>query len=97
MALAYAVYFDHKRRNSPEFRKQLRRSERRQARVEKEEAHMDTIKQRQAIKEAVDQAREDGFPTSVEDKEAYFLDQVSQGETIAQDRKRTQKPRRHAI
>ena len=35
---AYAVYFDHKRRTDPEFRKALKRESRKEARAAKEEA-----------------------------------------------------------
>lgn len=38
------------------------------------------------IKLAVDLAKAEGFPASVEDKEAFFLDQVSKGEALANDR-----------
>lgn len=34
---------------------------------------------------AVDEAKEEGFPTSVEEKEAYFLDQVTMGEQLGAD------------
>ena len=81
------MYFDHQRRKNPEFRRTLRRNERRQARQEKEEAEADAHQQRLSIKQAVDEAKEEGFPTNVEDKEAYFLDQVSLGETLGADRK----------
>lgn len=83
---AYAFYFDHQRRKNPEFRRNLRRNERRQIRSEKEEAQYQSIKQRQAIHTAIDDAKEEGFPTNVEEKEAYFLEQVSTGETLATDR-----------
>lgn len=83
--VAYAFYFDHQRRKNPEFRRNLRRNERRQIRSEKEEAQYQSIKQRQAIHTAIDDAKEEGFPTNVEEKEAYFLEQVSTGETLATD------------
>ena len=31
------------------------------------------------------EAREEGFPTDVEDKEAYFMNEVGQGELLCQD------------
>ncbi|CAN8102362.1 unnamed protein product [Discula destructiva] len=83
--LAYAVYFDHARRSKPEFRRQLRRSERKQARAAKVEAEVETLYQRAAIQESVDEAKLEGFPTSVEEKEAYFLDQVTMGEQLGAD------------
>ncbi|CAK7202965.1 mitochondrial import receptor subunit tom20 [Sporothrix eucalyptigena] len=83
--VAYALYFDHRRRTQPEFRRDLRRNERRQARAEKELAQQETVKQREVIKLAVELAKAEGFPSSVEEKEAFFLDQVSKGETLGSD------------
>ncbi|KAK3391036.1 mitochondrial outer membrane translocase complex, subunit Tom20 domain-containing protein [Podospora didyma] len=83
--LAYAVWFDYRRRTQPEFRRQLRRNERRQARVQKVEAQHSQQAQRQAIKRAVDDAKEEGFPTSSEEKEQYFLEQVQNGEILGAD------------
>lgn len=83
---AYAVYFDHARRNKPEFRRHLRRNERKQVRQAKEQSEVETQNRRHEIKAAVDEAREEGFPTSVEEKEAYFLDQVTMGEQLGADR-----------
>ncbi|KAK4041717.1 mitochondrial outer membrane translocase complex, subunit Tom20 domain-containing protein [Parachaetomium inaequale] len=83
--LAYAAYFDYRRRNSPEFRRQLRRSQRQQHRAEKSQAEAGAAAQRQAIKDAVDEAKEEGFPASAEEKEAYFLEQVQAGEILGAD------------
>ncbi len=83
----YAVYFDHKRRSDPEFRKALKRESRREARAAKEQAEAQGQEQKQAIKTAVDEAKEEGFPTDVEDKEAYFMNEVGQGEVLCQDSK----------
>ena len=33
----------------------------------------------------MDEAKEEGFPTDVEDKEAYFMNEVGQGEVLCQD------------
>jgi hypothetical protein len=74
------------RRKSPGFRRHLRRNERRQARVEKEEEEAEAQRQRLEIKKAVDDAREEGFPTDLEEKEAYFLENCSRGETLSADR-----------
>ena len=41
--------------------------------------------QKHAIKAAVAEAREEGFPTSTEDKEAYFMNEVGRGEALCQD------------
>lgn len=83
--VAYAVYFDYRRRTDPDFRKQLKRESKRQARAAKEEAEAHSSRQRQALKSIVEEAKEDGFPVDVEEKEAYFMNEVARGEQLAQD------------
>ncbi|KAL3455845.1 mitochondrial outer membrane translocase complex, subunit Tom20 domain-containing protein [Aspergillus heterothallicus] len=80
--LAYAVYFDHKRQTDPEFRKSLKRNNRRLARAVKEEAEAQGAQWRENIKQAVQQAKDEGFPTDLEEKEAYFMGQVAKGESL---------------
>ncbi len=82
---AYAAYFDHKRRTNPGFRKALKRESQREARVAKEEAEAQGAQQKKAIKSAVREAQEEGFPTNVEDKEAFFMQEVGHGENLCQD------------
>ena len=77
------MYFDYKRRNDPLFRKELKKQSKRQARVAKEEAEANTVRQRQAIKAAIEEAKEEGFPTDVEEKEAYFMQEVARGESLS--------------
>ncbi len=83
--IAYAVYFDHKRRTDPDFRKSLKRESRRQARAAREEAEAQGAQQKEAIKSAVAEAKEEGFPADVEEKEAFFMNEVARGETLCQD------------
>ncbi|KAJ5159414.1 Mitochondrial import receptor subunit tom20 [Penicillium canariense] len=80
--LAYAVYFDHKRQTDPDFRKSLKRNNRKLAKAVKEEAAAQGAAQRDAIKQAVQRAKEEGFPTDLEEKEAYFMTQVAKGEGL---------------
>lgn len=82
---AYAIYFDHRRRTDPEFRKALRRESRRQARALKEEADAHGAKRLEAVKAAVARAKEQGFPTDVEEREAFFMNEVARGETLGSD------------
>ncbi|KAF1964595.1 protein import receptor MAS20, partial [Bimuria novae-zelandiae CBS 107.79] len=77
---AYAAYFDHKRRTDPEFRKQLKKESKRTARAAKEEAEAHGKEQKKAIREAVERANEEGFPKDPEEVEAYFMQEVAQGE-----------------
>lgn len=79
------MYFDYKRRNDPGFRKALKRESRRQARIAKEEAEIQGKRQREEVKLAVQEAIEEGFPTDVEEKEAFFMQQIAQGEALAGD------------
>jgi import receptor subunit TOM20 len=80
--VAYVVYFDHKRQTDPEFRRSLKRNNRRLARAVKEEAEAQGAMQREALKKAVQQAKDEGFPTDLEEKEAYFMGQVARGESL---------------
>ena len=85
--LAYAIYFDHRRRNDPNFRKALRREHRRQAKAAKEEAEAQGALQQEAIKAAMAEAKEEGFPTDAEEKETFFMSEVSRGEQLCQEGK----------
>lgn len=85
--IAYAVYFDHKRQTDPEFRRSLKRHNRRLARAVKEEAEAQGAKQREEIKKAVQQAKDEGFPADLEEKEAYFMSQVAKGEALCAEGK----------
>lgn len=85
MPLAYAVYFDYRRRNDPQFRKQLKKESKRQAKAAKEEAEAQTVRQREALREAVEEAKAEGFPTDVEEREAYFMQEVARGEQLSGD------------
>jgi hypothetical protein len=64
----------------------LRRSNRRAARSEKDRAEQAAKAQKQSIRQAVDEAKEEGFPASADEKEAYFLEQIQEGERLAANR-----------
>ncbi|KAI4172101.1 MAG: hypothetical protein LQ343_003848 [Gyalolechia ehrenbergii] len=81
---AYAVYFDHKRRTDPGFRKSLKRESRRIAKAAKQEAEAQGAQQKQAVRDAVTEAQEEGFPATVEEKETFFMNMVGQGEALCQ-------------
>ena len=89
-ALAYAVYFDHRRRTDPDFRKALKRDSKKQARAAKEEAEAHGKEQKKAIQDAVARANEEGFPKDPEEVEAYFMQEVAQGEGMCQSGRRSQ-------
>lgn len=83
--LAYAIYFDHRRRTDPEFRRALKRESKKQARAAKEEAEAQGAQQKRQIKDAVEKANEDGFPKDPEEVEAYFMQEVARGEGMTQE------------
>ena len=82
--LAYAVYFDSKRRSDPEFRKALKKESKRTQRAAKEAAEQSGAEQKKAIRAAVALANEEGFPKDPEEVEAYFMQEVAQGEGMVQ-------------
>jgi len=82
--LAYAVYFDSKRRSDPEFRKALKKESKRTQRAAKEAAEQSGAEQKKAIRAAVALANEEGFPKDPEEVEAYFMQEVAQGEGLVQ-------------
>jgi import receptor subunit TOM20 len=51
-------------------------------RAVKEEVEAQGAAQREGIKKAVNRARDEGFPTDLEEKEAYFMGQVAKGESL---------------
>lgn len=63
----------------------MKRESRREARVAREEAEAQGAEQKAAIKAAVRGAWEEGFPTDVEEKEAFFMNEVSRGESLCHD------------
>lgn len=79
------MYFDYQRRNNTEFRKALKRDARRQARKAKEENEAQGKRQKEELKMLVQETIEEGFPKDIEEKEAYFLQQISQGEAMANE------------
>ncbi|KAF3915218.1 hypothetical protein ABW20_dc0108524 [Dactylellina cionopaga] len=84
LSLAYAIYFDHRRRHDPEFRKSLARERRKHARAQKAEAEAEVEKQKSQLRAAVAAANEEGYPSGVEEREAYFMNEVAMGEALLQ-------------
>ena len=80
--LAYALYFDYKRRNDVEFRKNLNKQKKKTAKAAKAEAEGNANKERREIRAMVDEANEEGYPEKAEDKEAYFMEKLTEGETL---------------
>lgn len=57
------------------------------ARAVKEEVEAHGAMQRESIKKVVQQAKAEGFPTDLEEKESYFMGEVAKGESLGTDGK----------
>lgn len=60
----------------------MKRNNRRHARAIKEEVEAQGAQERESIKKLVQQAKDEGFPTDLEEKEGYFMGQVAKGESL---------------
>ncbi|KAK3810422.1 MAG: MAS20 protein import receptor-domain-containing protein [Linnemannia elongata] len=80
--VGYAIYFDQKRRNDPEFRRKLKKEKKRAMKQQKEEEKKKTTKTAQSAEEALASIKEDDFPTSMEEREKFCMDQLSTGEAL---------------
>ncbi|KAG6334866.1 hypothetical protein ID866_4226 [Astraeus odoratus] len=83
--LAYAIYFDYKRRTDANFRKQLRKDKKR---VAKSQASSETPASSGSVgeddlKTALEKVRNEEVPASPEEKEKYFMSQVGMGEQLS--------------
>ncbi|KAL7004066.1 mitochondrial import receptor subunit tom20 [Cystobasidiomycetes sp. EMM_F5] len=81
--VAYAVYFDYKRRNDPAFRRQILRERRKVERASQQATAQERVAQTQRLAQAVRQIVRERLPTSLEEREAHFLEQVASGEALA--------------
>lgn len=81
----YALYFDHRRRTDPDFRRALKRSARRAQRADKEESHAESTQRARQIKEIVKTVQKEEKPSSREEREAFFLELLSEGERLLRD------------
>lgn len=79
---AYAIYFDYKRRHDPDFRRKLRREQKRLSNQQKERARAAEMGESEALQGAHRRAKEEPLPTSPEDREQAFMTEVARGETL---------------
>lgn len=83
--VAYAVYFDHRRRTDPDFRRQLKRDSKKSQRAAKLEAEASTRARRDEIRALVEQVNSEQSTGSVEGNEQIFMEEVSKGENLLTD------------
>lgn len=82
--VGYAVYFDYKRRNDPEFRRQLKkRAVDQRKQEEKLETEVKKVKLETVKKALLDDLAENPIPTDLSEKESFFMQQVALGEQLA--------------
>lgn len=75
--------FTDQRRNNVEFRRNLLKEKRKSEKAHQAQASKARASQSDALKNAVREMRNDRAPQSVEEREAYFLEQVAMGEALA--------------
>lgn len=108
--LGYILYFDYKRRNDPTFRKQLSKvnhaflskssnnsleKERKQAAKASKKAEEKPKESRlQFFEKVIVECAKETYPTSPEEKEKYFMEQVTAGETLAAQGKKKKKKKK---
>lgn len=85
IVLGYAIYFDYKRRNDAEFRRQLKKESKKIEKAAKEEKEMEGKRRRTEIRAAVDRVNAEGVPKDAEEVEGYFMEEVAEGERLCQD------------
>lgn len=82
--MGYAVYFDYQRHNNKEFRQKIAKAERDYAKQKEDsnvkQTQVKLIKLKQQLLLSL---QKDPLPTSVKDKETYFMEQVAKGEQAA--------------
>ncbi|KAJ3501131.1 hypothetical protein NLJ89_g9479 [Agrocybe chaxingu] len=81
---AYAVYFDYRRRNDTEFQKEKKRVQKSVAQNKESEVSASTSGiTPAALREALQQVKNEETPKTPEEKETYFMAQVGLGEQLA--------------
>ncbi|KAJ3360063.1 hypothetical protein GGF32_008650 [Allomyces javanicus] len=91
VGIGYAAFFDYKRRADPSFRRNLRKQRKR---VEKKKTEEGTANARDvassggasdALEAEIEALLNEPLPTTPEAKEAFFMEQLSKGETLAKN------------
>ena len=56
----------------------------------KEAKEVEGKQQQETIKQVVEEAQEEGFPTDIEEREAFFMSEVARGEQLNGEGKRNE-------
>ncbi|KAF9037821.1 MAS20-domain-containing protein [Hymenopellis radicata] len=84
--IAYAVYFDYKRRNDGDFRKKLRKDKKRVEKIASSQVASETSSSGVSAAELVDaleRLKKEEPPLGPAERENYFMSQVATGEQLA--------------
>lgn len=81
--VGYAIYFDFNRRNSPEFRKSLKKKSIKHEKLAAKEQEQSKKSKLDDIKKALAKdLAENPIPTDLAEKESFFMQQVALGEQL---------------
>ncbi|KAI7907965.1 mitochondrial outer membrane translocase complex, subunit Tom20 domain-containing protein [Cokeromyces recurvatus] len=80
--IGYLLYFDSKRRNNPEFRKQLKRERKLAAKATKEAEKNEKESKLKMIENVIIECAKETLPETPEAKEKYFMEHVAAGEKL---------------
>jgi import receptor subunit TOM20 len=83
--VAYAIYFDHRRRTDSDFRKSLKRESRKLAKAQKVQAQADSANRMKEIKASVDIVNKGTMPSSPDEVEEFFMTELARGEQLCSD------------
>ncbi|KAG0227679.1 hypothetical protein B0O80DRAFT_533867 [Mortierella sp. GBAus27b] len=80
--IGYAIYFDQQRRNNPEFRRKLKKEKKRAQKQQKVDEKKKVNWTIQMIEQALASVKEEEFPTSIEEREKFCMENLSTGEAL---------------
>ncbi|KAI5953346.1 TOM20 [Candida jiufengensis] len=82
----YAIYFDYQRRNSVNFRKSLKKKQIKQNKQKEKELKESKQSKLDSVKKAlIEDLKSNPIPTDLNEREAFFMEQVATGEQKAKD------------
>jgi len=81
--IGYCFYFDHQRRNNPEFRKGLKKQQKQIAAAAEARTKAEKEKHKKYIANALREIQNEEPPVTPEASEAYFQEHVAEAERLA--------------
>jgi import receptor subunit TOM20 len=80
--IAYAAYFDHRRRTDPQFRKSLKKQYKNFEKQRKANADAANFERTKTIRKLVEKMNTAGYPSDPEEQETYFLKYLALAEKL---------------